>query len=150
MKRMAVLIALCVTAVTGLLVTGSAAQAATPTCNSTVTRYSTIIDAFGDRYIGTLPSYGGSSTCLLRRGNSGSAVRSLQGHLNQCFAAGIAEDGLFGPATEAALKYAQGVVGTTRDGVYGPNTRNGFQNHSRWRGSSINYPSFRCVRFTSL
>ena len=47
------------------------------------------------------------------------SYRALQRVLNQQIKAGLAEDGLFGPATKKAL---QGYVGTTPDGIIGPMT----------------------------
>ncbi|MFI6284381.1 peptidoglycan-binding protein [Streptomyces sp. NPDC051018] len=93
------------------------AQAATSTCNSTV-RYDTVTGATT-----TLPSYGGSVSCVLGSGNSSSAVRALQVNLNECYDAGLTADGIFGPATKAALRHAQSRAGVTADGVYGPRTR---------------------------
>jgi hypothetical protein len=93
----------------------------------------------------TLPARSGSLSCLLGRGNGGSAVVALQRTLNRCFSAGLSEDGDFGPLTEAALESAQGVVGTDDDGVYGNDTRNAFDRERRWRAFSNTTGQVRCA-----
>jgi murein L,D-transpeptidase YcbB/YkuD len=124
------------TGVTLAMTTGPA-SAALSSCNSTVIKLSSQADNTGERFRASIPARSGSVSCLLSRGNAGSAVKSLQRTLNRCFSAGLAVDGAFGPATEAALKNAQGVVGTTKDGVYGPNTRDRFNAKKKWRLHSI-------------
>jgi peptidoglycan hydrolase-like protein with peptidoglycan-binding domain len=52
----------------------------------------------------------------LRRGDTGTDVFYLQGRL------GVAVDGKFGPATEAAVRTYQGQHGLSPDGVVGPRT----------------------------
>lgn len=70
-----------------------------------------------------------TTRCLMGVGSSGQGVEALQHTLNQCYDAGLAMDGIFGPRTRAALINAQRRAGTTPDGVYGPNTRDAL----RWR-----------------
>lgn len=53
-------------------------------------------------------------TETLRRGSKGDAVKQIQRKL------GLAEDGDFGPGTEAAVKKWQGANGLVSDGVIGP------------------------------
>ncbi len=53
---------------------------------------------------------------MLKRGDRGGSVAELQTKL------GIAADGVFGPATEAALKAFQSRKGLTPDGMAGPLT----------------------------
>lgn len=65
---------------------------------------------------------GGSIGCYLGRGNAGAGVWTLQVTLNNCYGAGLAADGIFGPKTEYALKVAQKLEGITVDGVYGQET----------------------------
>ena len=57
---------------------------------------------------------------VLRRGSSGSLVSRLQQNLNTVLHAGLAVDGDFGPATEAALRAFQARFGLEQDGEYGP------------------------------
>jgi peptidoglycan hydrolase-like protein with peptidoglycan-binding domain len=83
------------------------------------------------REVLTGPAYGTSSTCILEKGNSSSAVWALQNTLNSCYSAGLAWDGEFGPDTYNALLKVQRSIGVTIDGVYGPNTRD----KMRWWGS---------------
>lgn len=58
----------------------------------------------------------------LRRGATGELVKSVQEYLNDTIDAGLDVDGLFGAATEKAVKYFQRVNGLTADGVVGPKT----------------------------
>jgi hypothetical protein len=53
---------------------------------------------------------------LLRQGDQGAAVTELQSHL------GIAADGVFGPATDRAVRAFQRAHGLDPDGVVGPAT----------------------------
>ena len=59
---------------------------------------------------------------LLRRGDKGSDVLWLQQMLVQRGNYGIAVDGIFGPATEDAVRHFQKTNGLTVDGVAGPIT----------------------------
>ncbi len=58
-----------------------------------------------------------SSEVVLKRGDRGEAVRSLQGAL------GVSADGVFGKQTERAVKRFQRRKGLTVDGIVGPQTR---------------------------
>jgi hypothetical protein len=69
------------------------------------------------------PTANGNPNCLLGRGNQGVAVARLQMNLNQCYWAGLVEDGIYGAATERAVRNAQVAIGARADGVYGPETR---------------------------
>lgn len=64
-----------------------------------------------------------SANCILEEGNSSIAVTDLQISLNVCYGKGLAEDGVFGPATYNAVLQVQSQIGVTVDGVYGPGTR---------------------------
>jgi hypothetical protein len=70
-----------------------------------------------------VPALGSRVDCLLSVGNTGEAVRTLQLTLRRCYGSTITADGIFGPATRNALRYAQRQAHTEDDGVYGPNTR---------------------------
>jgi peptidoglycan hydrolase-like protein with peptidoglycan-binding domain len=59
---------------------------------------------------------------LLQRGSSGSCVSTLQGLLNGR-GAGLAVDGLFGPATDGAVRSFQAANGLAVDGIVGPATK---------------------------
>jgi peptidoglycan hydrolase-like protein with peptidoglycan-binding domain len=61
--------------------------------------------------------------CLLGIGNQSVAVERLQWSLRFCYNRSIALDGVFGPQTESALRYAQRAEHISADGVYGPQTR---------------------------
>jgi len=80
-----------------------------------------------------LPTIGHNThrdNCLLGVGNQSSAVTALQVALSHCYRR-IAIDGVFGPQTEAALRYAQKSAHIPADGVYGPQTRD----HIQWYDS---------------
>jgi peptidoglycan hydrolase-like protein with peptidoglycan-binding domain len=64
---------------------------------------------------------GGGDRPTLRPGSRGDAVRLLQQALNTT-GAGLATDGIFGPATEAAVRAFQVTNGLTADGIVGPQT----------------------------
>ncbi|MBU2668353.1 peptidoglycan-binding protein [Actinoplanes bogorensis] len=64
-----------------------------------------------------------STNCILAKGNNSGAVTGLQSNLNICYKRNLAIDGDFGQNTKDALIYAQGVMKTDKDGVYGPDTR---------------------------
>lgn len=72
------------------------------------------------------PSYGSGGSTMppndgtLRRGSTGTAVRTLQKNLNTVQRAGLVVDGQFGAATDTALRAFQSRYGLTVDGVYGP------------------------------
>lgn len=63
-----------------------------------------------------------STSTVLKRGDSGDSVKTMQGLLNTVIKAGLDEDGHFGPKTESALKTFQSQSGLTVDGLYGPKT----------------------------
>lgn len=123
---------LAVAAVLGLVPLVSAASApsahaALPTCNG-VTWFADEVGGLG--FSVKAPSRNGSPDCLLRSGNSGSAVKALQRTLYYYYykhlgisAANISRDGVFGPATAKALRAAQSRHNLTADGIYGPKTR---------------------------
>ncbi|MCH4007713.1 MAG: peptidoglycan-binding protein [Eubacterium sp.] len=58
----------------------------------------------------------------LKRGDSGSQVIRLQECLNKIMKAGFDVDGLFGPATEKAVRIFQQKHGLAIDGIAGPKT----------------------------
>src|SRR5690606_31990677 len=60
---------------------------------------------------------------LLRRGSRGPAVEALQLALNRSRGERLAVDGVFGPATEAAVRRAQAAARIAVDGIVGPQTR---------------------------
>lgn len=153
MRRVLTTALLALATVAGSLVAAAPASAATPTCTSSVSRSSTTFDPAGDRYTGSLPSASGSSTCVLNVGNNNAAVGVLQRLLNACFGRSLAVDNDYGTKTRDAVLYAQGVVGIPsgdRDGSYGPQTRTYFNDKSKFRAVSINFPGDKCVKFTSL
>ena len=58
---------------------------------------------------------------LVRRGRTGHPVETLQ-HLLRAHGKNIAVDGMFGPATERAVREFQAARGLAVDGVVGPHT----------------------------
>lgn len=59
----------------------------------------------------------------LRNGSRGSAVKELQSILNIMSGASLSVDGIFGKATEEAVRKFQREHGLTADGIVGPKTR---------------------------
>ena len=60
---------------------------------------------------------------LLQTGDAGEAVRKLQAELNRVGVFSAPPDGIYGPATEAAVRNFQQNHGLTPDGVVGTETR---------------------------
>ena len=58
---------------------------------------------------------------IVRRGARGHPVKTLQ-HLLRAHGQTIAVDGIFGPATEAAVRACQSSRGLAVDGIVGPHT----------------------------
>jgi len=80
-----------------------------------------------------------SSEVIVKRGDRGAAVRSIQRRL------GIPADGVFGPLTERAVKRFQRRHGLVPDGIVGPLTRGAmglqpFSARSVRRTSSVTLP----------
>lgn len=59
---------------------------------------------------------------MLRKGDQGQDVRTLQAKLNDAIRADLPIDGGFGPRTEAAVKNFQAAKGLLADGMVGPKT----------------------------
>jgi peptidoglycan hydrolase-like protein with peptidoglycan-binding domain len=81
-----------------------------------------------------------SAEVVVKRGDRGSAVRSIQQEL------GIPADGVFGPMTERAVKRFQRRHGLVSDGIVGPLTRGAlglkpFSARSVRRTSSVRLPA---------
>ncbi|MCL6443639.1 MAG: DUF1906 domain-containing protein [Alicyclobacillus sp.] len=68
------------------------------------------------------PNNGGDTVTILQLGSTGPAVKQLQEDLNKVLGLHLAVDGIFGPATQAAVKSFQLQHGLTVDGIYGPQT----------------------------
>ncbi|MFT5359580.1 MAG: hypothetical protein ACI88L_000038 [Candidatus Paceibacteria bacterium] len=72
-------------------------------------------------------TYGTSS--IVRSGMSGANVLAIQKAMNQILdlsngsMAPLVEDSAFGPLTTGVVQYFQEIIGTTPDGVWGPNTQ---------------------------
>jgi hypothetical protein len=77
--------------------------------------------AYAARQLGSPPA--SSGTTILRRGSEGDAVRRLQRVLNAWYPhLGLAVDGDYGPATEAAVRELQRRARIAVDGIAGPQT----------------------------
>ncbi|MEV5238457.1 peptidoglycan-binding domain-containing protein [Streptomyces cinnamoneus] len=103
-------------------VTAGQAQAATPICTKTVTKW------YQDFSGPVAAASNGSLDCQLGPGNSSSAVRALQYSLKRCSTADPgAIDGIYGSGTKAAVAKVQRTHGVSpADGLYGPKTRKVF------------------------
>jgi hypothetical protein len=84
----------------------------------------------------------GTARSVLRRGMRGEDVATLQGAL-AALGHALAEDGVFGPLTDAAVRRFQATHGLTADGIVGPLTRAAIEQVGRlstigtWLGSFI-------------
>jgi peptidoglycan hydrolase-like protein with peptidoglycan-binding domain len=81
-----------------------------------------------------------NTTCTLRRGDRGDGVKHLQYTMWKCYGQNIARDGIFGPATENAVKNVQRFhnhhgAGLAVDGIYGPRTGSAMAWEKYWDGT---------------
>jgi peptidoglycan hydrolase-like protein with peptidoglycan-binding domain len=81
------------------------------------------------------PQTWGALVQTVRQGSTGAAVRALQAQLNKKRRLSLAVDGVFGPATNSAVRTFQSHAGIGVDGIVGPTT---------WRNLIWHYayPSF--------
>ncbi|HYN97574.1 MAG TPA: peptidoglycan-binding domain-containing protein [Pilimelia sp.] len=121
MKRIMAVFAAVGMALAASVVAATPASAALPTCYRQAPLDTGHI---GDINVPSAGTTASSTSCILKRGHRNAAVKRLQQNLNVCFnGADIADDGVFGPQTEAALERTQRALGIEDDGVYGPVTR---------------------------
>lgn len=74
--------------------------------------------------------------CIMKYGDKGEAVKSLQENLRYCHnRTELAIDGSFGPATRNALTIVQGQIGAAQDGVWGAETA-GKMHYAVWVSSA--------------
>lgn len=66
---------------------------------------------------------------IVKLNHKGDIVKYIQSTLNLYFAAGLAEDGIYGKSTEAAVKNMQKKLGTNVDGIFGPKTASTLLNY---------------------
>ncbi|ONI91913.1 hypothetical protein ALI22I_06495 [Saccharothrix sp. ALI-22-I] len=131
-RRFGAGIAAVLMAVTGMVVSGGSASAATDLCVKMVPHH------VGSNVIMVPASSGNSLTCLIGRGLVANykIVVQFQVTMVKCygglrlaspyrdeFIRDLDTDGSFGPRTEAALEAVQTYIGAGVDGSYGPNTR---------------------------
>lgn len=69
-----------------------------------------------------LYQYDGEGTHVLQLGSKGDDVKQLQLQLNTVLGTNLAEDGVFGPGTEAAVRAFQQLKHLQVDGIAGPST----------------------------
>ena len=114
----------------------SATRAASVECTDSFT---VAISSTYARVPAWMPAYGFSYNCYLERGSNNRGVTELQRSLKLCNGQQIAVDGVYGPATEQAIKNVQYRHGLSVDGVYGPAT-----------GSAMTWKAYngRCVRIS--
>lgn len=65
----------------------------------------------------------GNYNCIAGQGTTGDGVRFIQKALDMCKGESLAQDGIYGPLTAAAVVRQQNRERVTPDGVYGPVTR---------------------------
>ena len=79
----------------------------------------------------------------IRKGDTGSKVKTLQNALNILFASGLAVDGSFGTKTFNAVKTSQttlknlGYYTSTIDGIYGKNNKDALVNYAKAKGYKV-------------
>lgn len=72
-------------------------------------------------------TYGTSA--IVKVGHKGENVKAIQRAMNQILDLSngsmtpLVVDGIFGPLTKGVVQYFQGIIGTTPDGIWGPNTQ---------------------------
>ncbi len=122
------------------------AQAAYPACNDHTVEVWGVYERPGGTagYKTNIPSASGNIDCTLRSGAHNWSVVMLQIALNDCFNAGLAVDGQYGPRTRDVVTWFQAVKGITVDGVYGPQTRTLMLWGFRFPGTPINERPFTC------
>ena len=152
MSRSFAFVSSTVLALGAVVTVGSAAQAATPTCNSRLSMTGYLPGTAGTAEV---PSHGTNTSCILTSGvNTGtdpgtSPVYWLQYNLNKCYGQALTIDGAYGAKTAAAVKYAQSVAGVSADGVYGPNTRSAIKWETEHTGAH-GALTRGCLAFSSL
>lgn len=94
-----------------------------------------------DAAIPSTSNNSGNFDCIDGINNTGAAVKQIQTSLNHCYGQNLQVDGIYGMMTSNAMKVAQGRLGVTQDGVYGPQTRHaGFL----FWGVTIQHPRLTC------
>lgn len=71
------------------------------------------------------------ANCTLGLGNTNPGVGVLQRALDTCYGYNLAQDSVYGAATQSAVRSVQSRLGVTQDGVYGPAT-----------GKRMSWPTF--------
>ena len=93
-------------------------------CKKSYSLSNSAIAGYGrPNYSSTTVNNSSNSSTFLKRGDVGSEVELLQVHLNGVMKSGLAIDGSFGAATEAALKAFQRKYGLEVDGIYGSKSK---------------------------
>lgn len=107
-----------------LSVVGTFSSSVPAFASSPCTSFTKVTDVYG--YFADIPSVGrgtGNTWCWMARGTANSGVTMLQTALYLCYDKSIANDGIFGPHTQQALREVQSFLHISVDGVYGPQTR---------------------------
>ncbi|MET8629559.1 peptidoglycan-binding domain-containing protein [Kitasatospora sp. NPDC004669] len=75
----------------------------------------------------------------LSKGSTGPGVQCVQAAINSWDGAGLDQDGVFGPATDAAVRQFQAERGLVVDGIVGPKTGDLIWQQDRGNGAGYCY-----------
>ncbi|MDR2377894.1 MAG: peptidoglycan-binding protein [Bifidobacteriaceae bacterium] len=84
--------------------------------------------------------------CIVGHPTNGTHVKAVQNAAKSCYGQNLGNFGVDGYTGEyfiSAVKGVQSAVGVTKDGIYGPNTHNGYSGNPSSSGMKF-YPS--CLR----